>query len=540
MLVTRSAARLHRSDDDGAVLVTVVVVMLVGFVIATLIAASVLFTIQSNVGNKDRTQAFIAAESGRDVAVNSIRSKIGDDGVDCVAAPPPLTGMGANPNYEYSVYVSGDLTRPAVNSPSWASACPTNATKWVKIESTGWQVDSAKTTIDAVYPWFNGPATTPSGTVAFFEGEFKATKSTYTGDLVIREGDYECNNGATGAINGDLWVLRGGLTITDDCSVTGSVYVRDAITIKNHKLTVGTDMISTTGPINLNATGVSIGGDIYAAGNINTKNGGGKVNGSFRTHLAMVDHKPADWRKFDGSTPVPTLTGEPTPVISPTLEQVFDATSWIELTKDTTWSSATQPVYAPPSGTVCTTTQLQTVLAATGTRAVIDMTGCPLTGSAIEVAPGNVTLSRDVLILVPAAQKMDLKLNGTIARPAGATLDDGPQLLVVHLDPNGTDGRPPTCSNSDLDKFTASGTTNVRTLIYSACGIGSTMALTMSGQLYMGSDGLHLNGGTFTCKPMSWKPTLPTISCGVKGEGGIFDPTNTVTRLENLTFQSEQ
>ena len=254
----------------------------------------------------------------------------------------------------------------------------------------------------------------------------------------------------------------------------------------------------------------------------------------------MVDHVPADWTKADGTTPVPVLAGAPTPVISPTLDQVFDATNWIELTASTTWSSTALPVYAPTPGTVCTTAQLQAVLGTAGTRAVIDMTGCPAGGSGIKVAPGNVTLVRDALIIVPAGQKMDLELNGTISRPVATTLETGPQLLVVHLDPNGSDGRPPTCSASALDKFTAGGANSVRTLIYSACGIGTTMSLTMSGQLYMGSDGLHLNGGTFTCTPMSWTPTLPTISCGVRGDGGIFDPSNTVTRLDNLKYQTER
>ena len=105
------------------------------------------------------------------------------------------------------------------------------------------------------------------GTLAYFEGEFKATKSTYQGDLVIRDvGDYECNNGATGAINGDLWVLHGGLRITDDCTVTGSVYARNLIEVNNHNLTVGADIISVAGPIKLNATGVDIGGSVLHHG----------------------------------------------------------------------------------------------------------------------------------------------------------------------------------------------------------------------------------------------------------------------------------
>ncbi|WP_194408814.1 hypothetical protein [Microbacterium cremeum] len=522
---------------------TVVVVMFVGFIIAATIAASVMFTISANQDNKDRTEAFIAAESGRDVAVGSIRSKIGENGVDCASDPPAMTASGTAPSFEYTIFTtSQDTASPqTLSTTDWTTACPTNATKWVKIESTGWQVPTAKTTIEAYYEWYFGPSTTPSGTVAFFEGEFTATKSTYTGDLVIRQGDYECNNGASGGVQGDLWVLRGKLTITDTCIVTGSVYVRDAISVANKQLKVGGDLISVEGMIKLNANGVEVGGDVYAAGNIDTKTGSGVVKGSFKTPGDMIDHDSSKWT--NGATPpaaVPVDDNASAPVISPTLEQVYTATSWIELTATTTWSSSALPVYAPTPGTVCSTAQLQTILSAPGTRAVIDMTGCHAGGSGIKVNPGNVTVARDVVILVPANEKMDLELTGTISRPGATTLETGPQLLIVHLDPNGSDGRPPVCGSSSLDKFTASGTNNVRTLIYSACGIGSTMSLTMSGQLYMGSDGLHLNGGTFTCVPMSWVPTLPTISCGIKGPGGIFDPTNTITRLDGLVYQTER
>ncbi|WES65698.1 hypothetical protein P0L94_06400 [Microbacter sp. GSS18] len=539
MLVIDKLRRRLPRDEGGVALVTVIVIMFVGFVITSIIAASVLFTIQANASNKDRTQAFIAAESGRDVAVASLRAGIASDASFTCPGLTAASASGASPRYNYSIRTSGDPTQPT----SWdglADACPVNgATQWVVIRSTGQGPDDAPVTIDSVYRWYHGPATTPSGTVAFFEGEFTATKSTYSGDLVIREGDYECNNGETGAINGDLWVLRGGLTITDDCTVTGSVYIRDTIDIKNKLFTVGEDVISVEGSIFFGVNGVNIGGDVHAAGSIDTKNADGVVDGSFiTTQPALANHVPADWTRVDGSS-VPEVTGAAPPEILPTLEQVYEATNWIELNAGTSWSSVADPVDAVPAGTVCTASELQAVMSAAGTRAVVDMTGCPAGGSGIKVAPGNVTLARDVLILVPPGEKMDLELSGTISLPTGMTVDDGPQLVIAHLDPDGADVRPPSCSSSQLDKFTASGVNNVRTLVYSPCGVNSTMSLTMYGQLYMGSDGLHLNGGTFSCKPMSWPPTLPTISCGVKGEDGIFDPTKNVTRLEDLVFQTE-
>jgi hypothetical protein len=145
-----------------------------------------------------------------------------------------------------------------------------------------------------------------------------------------------------------------------------------------------------------------------------------------------------------------------------------------------------------------------------------------------------VSLARDVLIYVPSTESMDLDLKAIISKDAGVT---DPQLFIVHGDANGADGKP-TCSKTDT--FVANPNIGVRTMIYSACGISNSMALTMTGQIYMGNDGLHLNGGVFTCKPMSWKPALSGLSCGVKGTGGIFDPANTVTRLDNITFQTER
>lgn len=549
MLVIHKLVSRRDAADEGAVLVTVVVVMLIGFVIATLIAASVLSTIQSNASNKRTTQAFVSAESGRDVAVKNLRSSIGEDDIDCAAVKltddSDLNNDGVSdaaeaPFWEYSIWTSGAATRPPLSKDSgdWAAACPTTASKWVWIESTGWQSDGAvPTTTDSVYPWYHGPATQPAGTLAYFEGKFTATKSTYVGDLVIREaGDYQCNNGASGAgtVQGDLWVLNGGLTTTSDCTVTGSIYAKGTITVKNKNFTVGGDVISVEGDIHITAGNVSIGGEVHAAGDIDTKNGSGIVDKSFRAGKAMIDYKAADWKRINGSA-VPFTQNEPAPVISPTLPQVYDATSWIELTSTTKWNSDTEP-FEPHPG-LCSAAALKPVLETSGMRTVIDVSSCG-TGT-IVVDIGNINLARDALIYVPSTVLMDLQFKGTVNKAASAA---DPQLFVVHGDANSTDDKP-TCtaaSASAKDKLTVSGVINVRTMIYSACGIPQTMALTMNGQLYMGNDGLHLNGGTFTCKPMSWKPTLEGLSCGVKGEGGIFDPTNTETRLDNLAFQTER
>jgi hypothetical protein len=523
----RRRVRGTSSDDTGAVLVTVVIVMLVGFIIATVVAASVIFTVSSNADNRRQTQSFVAAESGRDVAVASLSTAIGDDTVDCSAVVmADESPTGVEPRYEYEIRTSEEDDRPT-DWDTLSADCPTSDTEWVVVRSTGWGSDDAATTIDSTYPWYFGPATQPAGTLAYFSGAFKATKSTYQGDLVIREGDYECNNGANGSIEGDLWVLNGAMRSTSDCTVTGSIYTRSLIDLKNHGLEVGGDVISLTGTIYLTADNVKIGGDVYAGGNIDTKNGSGIVDGSFKAVGTMKNHDAADWERTDG-TAVPELTSQPVPVITPTLDQVFDATNWIELTSTVPWSTDAE-VYTGK----CSSADLMGVMSSTGTkRALIDMTGCD--ASSINVIPGNTSLARDVLIYVPAGVQMDLQLTGTISKATGVT---DPQLVIVHADGNGSDNKPTACSKAD--KFTAGTAIGVRTMIYSACGISNTMSLTMTGQLYMGTDGLHLNGGTFTCKPMEWEPAFSGLSCGVKGSGGIFDPSDTVTRLDDLDYQTE-
>ena len=65
MLANQRQHARNRGDDDGAVLVTVVIVMFVGFIVATVVAASVLSTIGVNADNTGNTQAFVTAESGR-------------------------------------------------------------------------------------------------------------------------------------------------------------------------------------------------------------------------------------------------------------------------------------------------------------------------------------------------------------------------------------------------------------------------------------------------------------------------------------------
>ncbi|WP_194395688.1 hypothetical protein [Microbacterium atlanticum] len=521
-------ARRTEAGDGGAVLVTVVVVMFVGFLVAATIAASVVATVSANSTNKSNTSSFISAESGRDAALSNLASAIDDGTVDCAAVKLSDSMSTTDLTYTYGIRVT-DVASPMPTDydalGASAEVCPTLSTKHVVIRSTG-TVGDATTTIDSVYPWNVVPETQPAGTVAYFDGQFKATKTTYEGDLVIRDsGDYECNNSAGDSIDGDLWVLRGSVRVTGPCEVTGSIYAYGLVEVKNKDLVVGGDIITETGDIDLTPNSATIGGSLYSGRNvILTKDG--TVGVDIKARGTITSPFPAGWKKPDG-TAIPRTAGAPVPTFTPTLTQVFDATAWIELGDWSSW--ATDAEYKTG---LCSAGDQKPFIESTGTRVVFDLTGC---GSSVKVAPGSVSVKRDVLYLVPAASQMDLELTGSLTKGAG-----DPQVFVVHKDvAQDSPTRPSTCPKG-ADKLAIGTGIAVRTMIYSPCGISNTMSLTMTGQLYMGGVGLHLNGGTFTCTPMQWKPAIPSLSCGVKGAGGIFDPSRKDISLGDLLYQTER
>jgi hypothetical protein len=187
---------------------------------------------------------------------------------------------------------------------------------------------------------------------------------------------------------------------------------------------------------------------------------------------------------------------------------------------------------------VCSSAALTSILQTAGTRAFIDMSGC-VSGNSVLVQPNATTVMRDALVYVPPSTGMSLKLTNTMAN-GNSTLNGGkgPELLFVHGDSNVADGIP-SCTQG-ADTLAVSASILVRTMFYSACGVNNTMSLTMTGQLYLGTDGLHLNGGTFQCAAMGWDPAFKNLACGVKGDDGIFDPTRTTQLIGGLNRQTEQ
>ncbi|KJL42533.1 hypothetical protein RS82_02090 [Microbacterium trichothecenolyticum] len=253
MLVINQSLRRARSNDDGAVLVTIAIVMLVGFVIASLIAASVLFTIRANATNKGQTQAFIAAESGRDVAMATMAS--------CSATH----FTGTDPTYDTTIYPYPDNTgdRPT-SSNGLTAGCPTSSTDYVVIKSTGTGTGGSTVTIDSVYPWQVTYSQQPGGVVTYFSGGFTAGVAHYTGDLVLRDGNWACN--IDGTLTGDLYVLEGTTSLSNNCVINGDIWSNGNVTSNSQAPKVYGD-ITTNGYASISSNGGAlIDGSISAKG----------------------------------------------------------------------------------------------------------------------------------------------------------------------------------------------------------------------------------------------------------------------------------
>lgn len=517
MLVINRFLRRTRADDSGAVLVTVLVVMLVGFIVASVVAASVLFAIRSNVGNRSRTQAFIAAESGRDVAIAAITA-------GCSATA--FSGT-VDPIYTSTVYVTAGNQPASATDGGVTQGCPTSTTRYVVIRSTGTGPDNSTATIDSVYPWQVTYSQQPGGVVTYFSGGFTAGVAHYTGDLVLRDGDWGCN--IDGILDGDLYVLQGTTTFSNNCTVNGDIWSAGNVTSSSQNVKVNGD-ITTNGYVSMSSNGGAlVDGSMFAKGNITLSNQGSSTasvtGGLTSRNTISVDNK---WTVTGTQTP-----NSPTdPVFDPTLAWLMAATKWIDL-DNAGWGTK----YTATNVCTLSDAAIGTLISTAGTPLVLDYTSCG--NGAVKLDLGNMTPKRDAVVIAKPGVRMEINLLGTVT-------DDGNkrQLLFIHSDAtrNFTNGEPvPNCGNGNQnDSFDVSGAIdpNVRIMMYSPCGITGTATSSFSGQYYT-NDSTHMHSSaTYTCKPMSWSPVFDQLGCKIKGAGGVAQGS-LIQRLGQLVFQTE-
>jgi hypothetical protein len=530
LVIHRFFERVRRASasDDGAVLVAVIGVMIVGFIVAALVASTVVFTIGENDRNRDNLDAFIAAESGRDAAVAAV-----------VGGCNATTVTGTAPDFTatvYSVALTSGGGEPT-SSDGLTASCPTEDTDFVIINSVGTGPDGRTAEVDAVFPWQVTFEEQPGGTLAYFDGTFTTTKSNYVGDLVVRDTSslYWCNN--SGTIEGDLYVLFGNARFSGGCRVEGDVYVAGTVEFDSSGTTVTGDIIA-GGNVSLASDGNTVEGNIHSGGNVDLTGTGSGVNGAVGTTgdpdtgdvlaagTVTIDPK---WAITGTSQP-----GVAAPVFNPTMDQIYDMTTWIDMTTQN-WN--TQATFSNTCGNNFNPTPL---LDDASTSLLVDYTGC--SGNAIDITITSGAVTRDVIFLVAPNKRMNVSIDGNLT----STGSPKHQMLFVHADAslavNAAGERVPHCGNGNQnDKFDIpSGTIEPRVMIYTPCGLTGNISVDFSGQFYTANDGNHTISSTFTCTPMTWPPVFNELSCRIKGEGGAGGGYTTVQSLGELRYQTER
>jgi hypothetical protein len=540
-LMRNSAAR-RPTDDSGAVLLAVVITMFVGFVIAGTVAASVMFAVTSNSQNKDRTQAFIAAESGRDAARAAVQAAIDPvTGFDCDELALSAEDVPLGPDgVTYSYWIFPGVDAESADHESDTPACPDGAPA-VIIHAEGDVEGKASSKLDAVYPLVPGNDPTTGGTLAYFGGAVAGQKSVYDGDLVVRTGTYTCPLDAV--ITGDLWVTRGAVSLSKSCHIQGSIYAFGEVASTSQDVKVDGDIFSNLG-ITLANNGTVVGGDIHAGTRVDLGGNGG-TNGIVGG-LVKAGDEGVDAVTVSGGWTVPDANRIPDagqPDFEPELDDVLGMTSWIDLGRDG-WAPTERIETGCP-------TDPTSLLPGSGTL-LIDYSGCG--AGSVTISIGDVAVDRDVVFLVPPAKTMKVIIDGDVTY--GGSVDSAPQLMFVHEDRDQTlqnDEPSPTCESTGPDDLTTSNgieAPQARLMVYTPCRLAGTVRVDFSGQFYVGSafrgdDGDQSaksvnfnNGAKINCKEMSWAPLLEQISCYITvddtgGEAGG------VPILGELSFQTE-
>lgn len=535
MLVARiRAAR----DEEGLALLTVVVVMLVGFVVAASVAASLLFTITANVGNKGQTQAFVAAESGRD----EVRAQIADGCTDAAE----LHAEGTGPTYVADaryVEASASAQPSSYDDPGLSATCPGDEPGWMVIRSTGQGADGSIITVDSVYPWEVRWEEQAGGVLAYFANGV-SLRGTYAGDIVVREGDYTC--AAEGTLDGDLYVTRGDATFSRDCTVYGDVWTRDGVDGSAQRINitgnvktggVGPSGSTVTANVSFTSNGTVIGtasdpetGAIEATGAINLTNTGstnGNVWGDMTAGGAITIGDK--WVIDPSATQSPATAPPP---FDPTLEFIREITAWMDLDRASDWGVPPTPACA------LTPTDLKALLAGDTSPVLLDYTSCG--GSNIDVTLLGGAVNRDAAFLLPPNKVANISLTGNLTgdRQLVFLQEDNSRALV-------SGETSPSCGNGNQRNNLAIGsglTLEPRLMVYSPCGLNGTVNSSFRGQLYSNdTSGVTFIGtAEYTCALMTWAPAFEKLGCKVRGEGDdVVLETVLVKELGLLSYQTE-
>ncbi len=275
MSVDRTRWARHRASREDEGLVFIVVVVVIASVMAVL-AATLFHVALDNISTAQRMvtqeQALQAAEAGIDVAYQGIEAVTLASSTTSLHHVPcgPLNGdLGSAPSgsrytvtIKYYKYSTATNPTPTVLT---AALCTTTPIDLVRIVVTATGTDLTETA--RVTSQANIAPVSPFADSVFVNGSMtlRGSNSSLGGQTVyVHTGTLTCNGGGT--IYGSVTVF-GKVTASGSCSIAGALEATTQISLGG-TAAIGGTVISTTGGISVQGTGVTVSGSMYARSSI--------------------------------------------------------------------------------------------------------------------------------------------------------------------------------------------------------------------------------------------------------------------------------
>lgn len=252
-MLLRHWGRKSRANERGSALVAVLGVMVVGLLLTTLIASSVVRAFGSSTSTRAAMQSHAAADAG----IAAARAGLYTLG-NCALQPTPGQYISSG-SLVYTAKVLFD------SGAGFTAGCPNATTTRVRILSQGTAqsfgvagVTAGNTrTVEATFNYLT-PGPQPSGpAIDLFAGGVVESNSginlTGSGGLVIQNGDLNCaKNGSV--FTGDV-VVKGNLNFSTKCTLIGNATVAGLADLGSSGNIVQTLTASSANPVNPKLTG---------------------------------------------------------------------------------------------------------------------------------------------------------------------------------------------------------------------------------------------------------------------------------------------
>ncbi|MFP7762206.1 hypothetical protein [Marisediminicola sp. LYQ85] len=264
------AEAITRRRDEGAALVAVIGVMVLGLIVTSLILASV----TSAVGFTSFTRAGMQSQAAAEAGLAKAQSQLMTG--NCTGG----TYSGADP--EYSVVVTYRVT----DGGEWLDGCPTVQATEVRLKSSGTAQSSGVTSagndvsvVEAIFAVEKEESLNASGPAVYNHSSGVSmngfTLNPVDGNVpgvTYKNGNFICAGNTF--IRGSVTVDTGGATLSGDCRIEGDLIAAGAVTIESTGSVGGTVIaagVASGLSFKQDNQGSTIGGDVITAGPVHVR-----------------------------------------------------------------------------------------------------------------------------------------------------------------------------------------------------------------------------------------------------------------------------